>query len=152
MRTETAVSPQIVCAAVNRLIRACEDDILSLGRTADIARSATDREELRSRVEERAMFVRELGALVKSHGGVARRGGSFGQRLWTLARSARHLVVGVDEGDAYHACARLEAATEGRYAKALLVRLPNDVRTMIERQHEAIARDGAYLRKKSFLR
>ena len=152
METERSLSPQIVCAALNRLICACEDDVLALGRTAGVARSASDRDALEACSGERAMFIRELRTLVKSHSGVARRGGSFGERVWTLARSARALLVGVDEGDAYHACARLEAATEGAYAKALLMRLPNDARTVVERQHEAIARDSAYLRRKSFVR
>jgi len=101
METETSVSPQVLCAAMNRLIRACEDDILALGRTTGVARSASDRDALRSSSGARAMFIRELRTLVKSHRGVARRGGSFAERVWTLVRNARALLVGLDEGDAY---------------------------------------------------
>ncbi len=152
MPTETSATPRDVCAAMNRLIRACVDDASAHLDAAGVVRGAGDRDALRSSAGDRDLFVRELRAIVERHGGAARRDGSLLRRLRVYAHHARAVLVGFNDGDAYLDCARLEAETARLYAVALDLRLPNDARSIVEHQRDTIAQDEARLRRKAFLR
>lgn len=152
MPPETAMNPRSICAAMNRLIRACVDDSSAQTDAAGVVREAANRDALLSNASDRDRFVRELRRVVEQHGGTARSDGSLMRRLHLHARHAHAVLVGSNEGDAYQDCARLETQTADLYEATLELRLPNDVRSVVEHQHETIARDEADLRRKSFLR
>lgn len=149
---ETSATPRAVCNAVNRLIGACKDDVLLQDATAADVGDVDEHERLTARSRQRDVFVVELSGIVRDLGGTPRGTGSALERARAAFRSGRAALIGPNDGDAYGACARVEAKAERAYAEVLLLGLPDGARAVVERQHGEIARDVVELRRKTFLR
>lgn len=148
MVDESRQSQRAMCAVLNGLIVACENDVLVYLAGARIVSNA---DTLLGRVETRRMFVRQLSSVVIENGGRPRKGGSTAQHLRILFREGRDLLGGSNSGDVYRDSANVEGKAERIYADALAGDLPIDVRALIERHHDEIARDGEMFRRKRFL-
>jgi uncharacterized protein (TIGR02284 family) len=149
-------SPDAACAVMNRLILACEEDILVHGAAARTVKDLFARDLFVERTRRRALFVEELSTLIVALAGTPRAGeAEFGQRAGLVRRSLalfRGFLNVFHDGHAYDACIRIEAETERVYNQVLHCRLPAEARTVIARQHLEVADDRAKLRRQPFLR
>ena len=148
MIPESKQSQRALCAVLNGLLGACEDDVLVFVAGAN---DVADSDMLMGRAEQRRGFVRQLSSMVVENRGRPRTGGSSSGRIHVLLRRARDLLIGGNSGDAYGECANVERKAERVYASALAGELPSHVRALAERQHDEIEQDGQMFRRRRYL-
>ena len=111
-------SPQDTCDALNRLIGTCYDDIRAQRGAAEVVGDDARRRRLDESVQQRHVFIDELGEFVRELGGTPRSRGSALELARSVFEKLSQRAGGANAGDAYAACARVEAKTEGAYERA----------------------------------
>jgi len=143
----TTTSVRATNGILNGLIVACGDDVRVQGAAARAA-GGESRLKLEDATRVRGEFINELSQLVRDGGGTATDGGSTFEAAAVMFASMRSLVIGNHPGDRYSACARVEGKTLALYERALEGRLPDKVRSVLERQVEQIASDHEEWRRR----
>ena len=139
--------PRAIRSALNRLIIAGRNEIITLEEAARVVDGAERRSRLRQQAKRRAIFRRDLALALNALGGVPAQHASGMARLAVGARRIRRLLMGPHDGDAYALCARATERTATAYAKALKLTLPADVRFGVESQYDEIEWDRGELRR-----
>jgi uncharacterized protein (TIGR02284 family) len=143
----TTAATRATTGTLNGLIVACNDDIRAHNAAAGATRGERQH-TLEDSAQARAVFVRELGQLVRDLGSEPTAGGSMLEGVLGLIASARTMLTGEDHaGDRYTTCGRVEGKTEALYDRALNGSLPDNVRLVVERQRGEISADRDAFRR-----
>jgi uncharacterized protein (TIGR02284 family) len=135
-----------VMSTLNDLIETCHDGEYGFREAAGKVDSATLRTTLEERSRQCASAARELQEAVLRSGGTPDEGGSATGALhrgWLKARSA---MSANDDLAMLEDCERGEDQAMERYRSALEQELPDDARTLVQRQYEGVKRNHLLVR------
>jgi uncharacterized protein (TIGR02284 family) len=127
-----------VISTLNNLIETCKD-----GQNGfQTAAGGVHRSELKTLFhqysQQRAQFAGELQSEVLRLGGDPTQAGSVAASLHRGWIDIKAAVTGYDENAVIAECERGEDSAVKNYSEALEGDLPNDVRTIVERQHAQV--------------
>ena len=127
-----------VISTLNSLIETCKDGQQGFQEAAE----GVERSDIKSLFyeysQQRSKFAGELQSLVREMGGDPEKSGSVSgaiHRGWINIKSA---VTGQDEGAILNEAERGEDVAKNAYKEALNSDLPENVRTVVERQAEGV--------------
>ncbi len=126
---------------MNRLIVACEGDILTDRDAITAVRNPQEKEKFRQHAARREVFINDASIAIRALGGHPLGTASAGAWARSFGRHARALVAGWNEGDAYAACVDSRRHTARSYAKALKAKLPDDARFGVTQQLAEVEAD-----------
>ena len=127
-----------IIATLNDLIEALKDGEKGLAlaakdtRKPELTRAFSDGE-----TANRAAAA-ELQDQVQLLGGTAEQGRSMGAAVRRSWASVRAMVSPRDDATIMEECERCQSHVRGRYADALELELPEPIRSVVERRHQAI--------------
>ncbi len=124
-----------VPSVLNGLIEICKDGEQGFRAAADGTADATLRRLLESYAQQRAEFASELQVEVARLGGVPATSDDAGGALHRGGIKIRETVSGNDDAAILAECERGEDAAVVAYREAVDQKIPDDLRTVIERQY-----------------
>jgi len=127
-----------IIAALNELIETSKDGEKELTRAAEDARGPDLVRAFSDAEEANRTASAELQDQVRLLGGTAEQDGSLkaaARRSWT---SVKAMVSSRDDSAIMEECERCQSHIRGRYADALELDLPEPIRSVVERRHQAI--------------
>ncbi|MEO8073913.1 MAG: PA2169 family four-helix-bundle protein [Acidobacteriota bacterium] len=137
MNNETMTNDDVI-STLNGLIETCKDGQNGFKTSAE----GVERSDLKSTFyelgQQRSKFSGELQTLVRELGGDPENSGSVSASLhrgWINIKSA---VTGQDDGAVLNEAERGEDAAKKAYKDALAENLPTNVRTVVQKQSEAV--------------
>lgn len=128
-----------LCRVLNDLVSTCNDSWEGFGKAAKGVHDDELRNWLTEVSGERARFAQELSDQVTKRGGQPADAGHFGgilHRGWVDLESR---IRPKDDGAIRLECAQGEQSTLNHYDEALSLPLPDDVKQILSRHHNAIA-------------
>lgn len=136
-----------VCTALNRLIVAGDNEVVTLDAAARLLRNTSRAFVLVRQSGRRGVFRADLSSALDRLGGTAGRSRATTARLGVMARRLVAALSEPHEGDAFAGCARATDRTERAYRKVLKLALPGDIRFGLDRQCAEIQFDSQELRR-----
>ena len=129
---------ETVISTLNNLIETCKDGQDGFQTAADGVKNGDLKTLFHTYAQQRAKFAGELQTEVRSLGGDPEQTGSVAASLhrgWINIKSA---VTGEDEGAVISECERGEDAAVSNYKDALEGNLPQNIRSIVERQYTQV--------------
>jgi len=135
-----------VASILNDLIETSKDGERGFNTAADDTKNPELKTTLRRRAQDCARSAADLQSLVARLGGKPEKGGSVAgavHRGWVNVKAA---VSTRDDLAILEECERGEDVAKARYSKALEATLPQDIRSVVERQYDGVMKNHAQIR------
>ncbi|MEO7939218.1 MAG: PA2169 family four-helix-bundle protein [Burkholderiaceae bacterium] len=135
-----STAPAVV-EILNNLVQTCADGAYGFAACADYSNISRHRTLFRQRAQDCDAAGAQLHAMMLGLGGGPARGranGSVAHRGWVAGRGT---LSGLRDQSLLAECERGETVTLERYRHALSQDLPNEVRTLVQRQCSAVERN-----------
>ena len=133
-----AIDKDDVISTLNNLIETCKDGQNGFQTAADGVKNSELKTLFHTYAQQRAQFAGELQGEVRRLGGDPEKTGSIAATLhrgWIDIKSA---VTGEDENAVIAECERGEDSAVKNYQDAINGGLPDDVRSIVERQYTQV--------------
>ena len=135
-----------VASILNDLVETSKDGEKGFNTAADDTKNPELKTTFRRRAQDCARSAADLQQLVARLGAKPEDGGSVAgavHRGWVSLRAA---VASRDDLAILEECERGEDVAKAHYSKALKATLPQDVRTVVERQYDGLMRNHEQIR------
>lgn len=135
-----------VASILNNLVETSKDGEKGFNTAADDTKNPELKTTFRRRAQDCARSAADLQQLVARLGVKPEEGGSVAgavHRGWVNLRSA---VSSRDDLAILEECERGEDVAKAHYSKALEATLPQDIRSVVERQYDGVMRNHAQIR------
>ena len=136
-----------VASILNDLIETSKDGEKGFNTAADDTKNSQLQTTFRRRAQDCAKSAADLQSLVARLGGKPEKGGSVAgavHRGWVNMKAA---VSSRDDLAILEECERGEDVAKARYGKALEATLPQDIRSVVERQYDGLMRNHEQIRE-----
>lgn len=128
-------------SVLNDLIETCKDGEAGFRTCAEDVRRPELKSLFHTRAQQCAEAAAELQQLVRQRGGNPETDTSVGGDLHRRWVDLKSLITGKDDESILNECERGEDVAKRSYQKALEKGLPEDVRTIVQRQYEGVLRN-----------
>ena len=135
-----------IASILNDLVETSKDGEKGFNTAADDTNNPELKTTLRRRAQDCARSAADLQGLVARLGGKPEKGGSVAgavHRGWVNVKAA---VSSRDDLAILEECERGEDVAKAHYSKALQATLPQDIRSVVERQYDGLMRNHAQIR------
>ena len=126
---------------LNDLVETSKDGEQGFRSAAEDAKSAELKATFLRRADDCAKGASELQQLVARMGGKPEQGGSVAGAMHRGWMDLKAKVTGRDDLAILEECERGEDVAKAKYRKALDTTLPDDVRSVVQRQYDGVVRN-----------
>ena len=131
---------------LNDLVETSKDGEQGFRSAAADAKSAELKAAFLRRADDCAKGASELQQLIARMGGKPEQGGSVAGAMHRGWMDLKAKVTGRDDLAILEECERGEDVAKARYRKALEEKLPDDVRSIVQRQYDGVQRNHDQIR------
>ncbi|MEC4718837.1 PA2169 family four-helix-bundle protein [Noviherbaspirillum sp. CPCC 100848] len=130
-----------IVSTLNDLIETSKDGEEGFRTCAEDAKDPTLKTFFSNRAQSCAAAVMELQSLVRSYGGDPETTSGLGGALHRRWVDIKSLVTGMDDKAVLKECERGEDVAVSSYRRALDKSLPEEVRSVVERQYQGVLKN-----------